>query len=250
MTFNQKISGSCFRLVLEAPAIARKASPGEFVQVRVSAGATPLLRRPFSIFRAAGREIEIIYQVVGEATEILTRRRPGELLDIIGPLGNGFDLALGAFPGRTQVLVAGGMGVAPLFFLAEKLKNNRRAVLLGAKTKSHILCEKQFKRLGCAVKISTDDGSRGHKGRVTDLLKHLLSTIDYRPSTIYACGPRPMLKEISALSCRLHIPAQVSLEEHMACGIGACLGCAVDTRDGYQRVCKDGPVFPAGDIVW
>ncbi len=247
---NQKIQGEYFCLRLKAPAIAKKALPGEFVQVRISENTNPLLRRPFSIHSSDGSTVEIMYQVVGLATRILAKKQRGEYLDIIGPLGEGFNLSKEGFGEKTHILVAGGMGVAPLFFLAEKLKKGKMIVLLGAKTKNHILCEREFKQLGCAVKVSTDDGSRGFQGRVTALLGHLLSSIDHRLLAIYACGPTPMLKDVSQISCRLNIPAEISLEEHMACGIGACLGCAVNTRDGYQRVCKEGPVFDADEIIW
>jgi dihydroorotate dehydrogenase electron transfer subunit len=149
------------------------------------------------------------------------------------------------------------MGVAPLFFLAEKLTKHATCdmrlatlVLIGAKTKGQILCEKEFKRLGYDVKISTDDGSGGFKGKVTELLKKELSAVSYQLSAIYACGPRPMLQEISRISQKYKIPAQISLEEHMACGVGACLGCVVNTIDGYKRVCKEGPVFEADEIIW
>jgi dihydroorotate dehydrogenase electron transfer subunit len=153
--------------------------------------------------------------------------------------------------------VAGGMGVAPLIFLAEKLAKSQVTshksqviVLIGAKTKGQIICEKEFKELGCEVKIATDDGSRGFKGNITDLFRNLVSSVEYRVSSIYACGPRPMLKEISWISKKYKMPAQISLEEHMACGIGACLGCVVNTKEGFKRVCKEGPVFKADEIVW
>lgn len=143
------------------------------------------------------------------------------------------------------------MGVAPLLFLAEKLTRNRTLVLIGAKTKSQILCGQEFKKLGCEVKIATDDGSQGHKGKVTDLLNKILPlAISHKPLAIYACGPRPMLKEISRLSQEYKIPAQISWEEHLACGIGACRGCVVKTKTGYQRVCQEGPVFTAPEIIW
>jgi dihydroorotate dehydrogenase electron transfer subunit len=148
------------------------------------------------------------------------------------------------------------MGVAPLVFLADKLRalttsgQRPATILIGAKNKNQILCEREFKKLGCEVKIATDDGSRGFHGKVTDLLKHLPSTIDHRPSTIYACGPAPMLKAVAVLAKQYRIPAQVSLEAHMACGIGACLGCVVETIEGYKRVCQEGPVFPAQEVVW
>ena len=149
------------------------------------------------------------------------------------------------------------MGVAPLLFLAETLVERRMQnaerqtmVLIGAKSKDEILCEKEFQRLGFHVKIASDDGSRGFKGKVTDLLRHLLLAIDHQPSTIYACGPRQMLEEVAKISKTHKIPAQVSLEEHMACGIGICFGCALKTKSGYKRVCKDGPVFETEDVIW
>lgn len=258
LVYNKKVHGRYFNLALKALKIAREVTPGQFIEVKIPDNYEPLLRRPFSIHRVSRSNIEILYEVVGKGTAILAEKKLGEYLDIIGPLGSGFSYAsppnhVSALP----VLVAGGMGVAPLLFLAEKLRPDKPLVLIGAKTKSEILCEKEFKKLGCRVKIATDDGSAGFKGRATDLLKNMLSTIpacrtgrDYRLSTIYACGPQPMLKEISKISKREHIPSQLSLEEHMACGIGACLGCVVKTKEGYRRVCKEGPVFNADEIVY
>jgi dihydroorotate dehydrogenase electron transfer subunit len=131
------------------------------------------------------------------------------------------------------------------------LKKAKALVLIGAKTKNDILCAKDFEKLGCEVKIATDDGSGGFKGRVTELLEKLLPfAICHKPLAIYACGPRPMLCEISRIAACSGIPAQVSIEEHMACGIGACLGCIVQTKQGQKRVCKDGPVFNAEEIIW
>ena len=248
---NKIVQANYFHCAVAAAKIASLASPGQFVNIKVSDSIEPLLRRPFSIHRVSMADIEILYEIVGPGTEILSQKNAGEYLDIIGPLGTGFTFNDRPRERQTErtILVAGGMGVAPLLFLAEKLKKHNPLVLLGVKTKSQILCEKDFKDLGCEVRIATDDGSRGFKGKVTDLLKHLPSTIDHRPSTIYACGPRPMLKEISLVSKKHNIPAQISLEEHMACGIGACLGCAVKTKSGFQRVCKEGPVFAADEII-
>jgi dihydroorotate dehydrogenase electron transfer subunit len=182
----------------------------------------------------------------------LSRRKPGDILDIIGPLGNGFSLKKGR-----AIIVAGGVGVAPLVFLAEKLislraksSELRAEVLIGAKTKNHILCEKEFKDLGLNVTIATDDGSRGFKGRVTEALDYLLRAKSRELPTIYACGPAPMLKAVSAIAKKHKIPAQLSLEAHMACGIGACLGCVVKTTQGFKRVCKEGPVFGSQELIW
>lgn len=264
---NIEVAPKYYKILLRAPAIAKAAKPGQFVQIKVSGDYEPLLRRPLGVHRVAGDNIEVLFEAVGKGTEILSQRKASCNLDIIGPLGNGFNyrgqgtarLRSGQTGDRRPILVAGGMGVAPLLFLAEGLKNHKVTVLIGGKTKRQILCEKEFKELGCEVKIATDDGSAGFKGKVTELLKNQLSALNFQLSAIYACGPRPMLKEISAISKKYNIPAQISLEEHMACGIGACLGCVVKTRNEqrtmrnefeYKRVCKEGPVFDAREIIW
>lgn len=260
LIYNKRIRDKYLHLAIEAPKIARQALAGQFVNIKLTETCEPLLRRPFSIHRVSGSSVEILYEVVGRGTEILLQKKPAEFLDIIGPLGNGFNYQSQVTSHKSQVLVAGGIGVAPLIFLAEKLagpktKNSKlkTLVLIGAKTKNQILCEKEFKRLGCDVKISTDDGSKGFKGKVTELLKKVLRNNAINATnaiTLYACGPKPMLKEISYISKKYKIPAQVSLEEHMACGIGACLGCVVNTKEGYRRVCKDGPVFESNQVIW
>ena len=252
---NKKVKGAYYKIILEAPVLFKKSLPGQFAMLKVTDGLVPLLRRPLGVHAISGDRVEFLYEVLGEGTRILSERKPAEYIDIIGPLGNGFNYQLPVTHCRVPLLIAGGMGVAPLVFLAEKLRVNRGAkvkipFLLGAKTKDRIVCVDELKKHGCQVEITTDDGSQGYKGRVTELLDNVLSTIDYRLSTIYACGPKPMLKAVCVLSKKYLIPAQVSLEEHMACGIGACLGCVVSTRTGYARVCKDGPVFPAEQIVW
>jgi dihydroorotate dehydrogenase electron transfer subunit len=265
---NQRIRGSYFRCVFSAPAIARMAKPGQFVTMKTSDSLAPLLRRPFGIHSAQGARVEVLYEVLGEGTRALSLKKIGEYLDVIGPLGRGFDYQSRAASCTPRIIVAGGMGVAPLFFLAKKIKVHssqffvrRPLVLIGAKTKSQLLCEKEFRALGCKVKIATDDGSEGFKGRVTDLLNSELCAMHYELSTVYACGPKPMLKEIALLSKKYQFPAQVSLEEHMSCGFGACMGCAVKaklrttdyglrTYEEYVRVCKEGPVFNADEIIW
>lgn len=239
-----------------APKIADDCLPGQFLNVKIGGNPELLLRRPFSIHRVSGPKVEILYEVVGKGTQALSAQKAGEYLDVIGPLGNGFRLP--AAISRPPVIVAGGMGVAPLIFLSEKLteckaRSVKRKILvfIGAKAKNGILCAKDFKELGCEVKIATDDGSRGFKGKVTELLKDFIThyTSNITPE-IYACGPRPMLQEAGRIAAYSGIPAQVSLEEHMACGIGACLGCIVQTKQGQKRACKDGPVFNAEEIIW
>ncbi|MCM8757669.1 MAG: dihydroorotate dehydrogenase electron transfer subunit [Candidatus Omnitrophica bacterium] len=254
---NKKIKNKYFKMVIFCPPIAKYALPGQFVSIKIVDNYQPLLRRPFSIHRVQGKNIEILYEVIGKGTEILSRRKTDESIDVIGPLGNGFFYQEIISKFQIPILVSGGIGVAPFVFLAEELFQNSKfkiqnkpLVLLGAKTKNELLCEKDFKRLGCKVEVSTDDGSYGFKGKVTDLLKYLLSTINSQISTIYACGPGPMLKEVIDISKSYSIPTEVSLEGHMACGIGVCLGCVVNTKTGYKRVCKDGPVFKAEELVW
>jgi len=251
LIYNKRVKGDYFHCALSAPKIAKEAHPGQFVNIRVTDGVAPLLRRPLSIHGVVkGLKIKIIYETLGKGTQILALKKPGEFLDVIGPLGNGFNYRSPKTNHLTPILIAGGIGVAPLVFLAEQLKNTKPLVLIGAKTKKEILCSREFKALGCEVKIATDDGSRGFKGKVTELLKHLLSAIGYRPSAIYSCGPHLMLKTIAQIARDYKIDAQFSLEEHMACGIGACLGCAVATKSGYKTVCQDGPVFSSEELIW
>jgi dihydroorotate dehydrogenase electron transfer subunit len=205
--------------------------------------------------------IEVLYEVVGKGTESLSAAKQGEYLDVIGPLGNGFVLNAKRYP-LNAILIAGGMGVAPLVALAENLahsvqriadrKKAKTYILIGGCSKEHILCEQEFKKLGCGVMVSTEDGSKGKKGLVTDLLKDLLNAIRYPlNATIYACGPAAMLKTVAKIAEAKRVPCQVSMEEHMACGVGVCLGCPVKVKNGgYKMVCKDGPVFDAKEIAW
>ena len=246
---NKRFKENYWHLEFESGAIAQKALPGQFVNIKVSEGFEPLLRRPLSIHEVKKDKVKLFYEVIGRGTCILSARKPGELLDIIGPLGQGFDYSQQANAlGIKNILIAGGMGVAPLFFLAQQIKASKPLVLIGAKTKRQILCAPEFKRLGCVLKLATDDGSVGFKGRVTDLLKIVLEQV--KPGKLFSCGPRPMLKAVSEIAQENKIPAQLSLEEHLACGIGACLGCVVSTKGGYKRVCKDGPIFFSEELIW
>ena len=251
---NYKIKENYFKIVLSNPYLAKNSQPGQFLNIKIDEDI--FLRRPFSIHRVKGNNLEILYEVVGKGTETLSKKKKGEYLDVIGPLGNGFNYQLPITNYQLPILVAGGIGVAPLAFLAQKLKEipNSKSqipiVLIGAKNKNKILGEEEFKRWGFEVKIATDDGSRGFKGNVSDLLKHILSTMNYELSTIYACGPYPMLKEIAKIAKDYKIQAEVSLERHFACGIGICLGCVIETKQGQKRVCKDGPVFKTEEIIW
>jgi len=255
---NKRVGPDCFKMAIGAPAIVRKAAPGQFVHLRCLNSTEPLLRRPFSLHRINRNNFEILYRAVGRGTNLLAKKRKGDKIDVLGPLGNGFQLSAFSYQ-LSAILVAGGIGVAPLLALAEKLIKAQRKkdilVLLGVKNKKQILCERDFKRLGARVQIASDDGTRGYKGLVTGLLRKVLRTNEptnqrTNELTIYACGPKPMLKEIAQISFRLGMAAYASLEENMACGVGACLGCAIKTRESYKRVCKDGPVFNLKEIRW
>ena len=260
ITGNEQVGEKRFRMRLRCPGIASRAKPGQFVMVRAwetraPKDGSPFLRRPLGIHAVSGKgEIALLYQVLGPATELFSRKRKGDILEIIGPLGNGFDFSAVT---RVPVIVCGGMGAAPLGFLAQRLcaktgaGKSRPLVLVGAKTRAHLIGEQEFRKAGCEVLIATDDGTKGYYGYVTELLRKLLAERkDLLKSVFFACGPRPMLKELSGLAQEYALPAQVSLEEHMACGIGACLGCAIDTVSGYQRVCHEGPVFRSSEIIW
>lgn len=268
---NEEVAPDCFRMALEAPQITGQARAGQFLHLKVADGSSPLLRRPFSLHRISGKlkvkssklqNIEILYEVVGKGTRILAEKQAGEELDILGPLGKGFNPPEA---GRA-ILIAGGVGVAPLLSLAEeigqsekcKVKSEKVDVIIGAKTKKLILCDEEFKKLGCQVEVATEDGSKGYKGLATDLLQQLLSTLHLTHSTVFGCGPENMLKKISEITSERNIPAQLSLEGRLGCGLGACLGCAVrvksEKRKGqkfsYKRICKDGPVFEANEVMW
>ncbi len=238
------------RMELAFPASA--CVPGQFVMVKAGCGGDPLLRRPISIHRRTKNGIQLLYEIVGQGTSLLAELKPGAAVSLIGPLGNGFPLD--AAKGRTPVLVGGGMGVAPLVFLAEQLRTaagvNQPIVFLGARSKADLLCAADFRKAGCKVSIATDDGSCGRRGFVSCLLEKILKDPAAKKAVIYSCGPQPMLNSVYALADTAGCPAYVSLETHMACGIGACLGCVVATSQGNKRVCKDGPVFDAQDILW
>lgn len=246
----EQLTAEVIRLTLRCPRIAAAATPGQFVMVRAGDTLDPLLRRPLSIHRVSGAdELAVLFKVVGKGTRLLAAAKPGSTLDVIGPLGRGFVPA----PEGPHCLIGGGMGIAPLYFLAQHLLEARGShagppVLLGAQTQAELLLlAQEFTGLGYPVLTATDDGSLGHPGFVTDLLDTLLPEV----RQVYVCGPLPMMRTVAAKCHQAGVACQVSLETHMACGLGACLGCTVPARDGgYHHVCKDGPVFPAEEVVW
>lgn len=233
------------RLTLGAPGIARVAKPGQFVHVRVGEGYHPLLRRPLSIAevdREVGN-ITIIYRIVGHGTRLLAALPPGEFVDCMGPLGNGFDMNT-----ERPLLIGGGMGLAPLLFLAKALCPKPATVLMGGRTKQELWWRNVFLGACRSIHVTTDDGSLGRRGFTIDLLPELLANCEY--DRIYACGPLRMLEGVARLAKAQNIPCQISFEDHMACGVGACLSCTCAGTDGKRRkVCSDGPVFWAEEVL-
>ncbi|MFC1767527.1 dihydroorotate dehydrogenase electron transfer subunit [Candidatus Margulisiibacteriota bacterium] len=240
-----------FKVSLFSPKIAKDAKPGQFVMVKCENGSfDPLLRRPLSLHRIGKDKIEILFKVIGKGTLLLSELKKGDTVNLIGPLGNEFTVNKDI---KEAVIMGGGVGVAPLLSLAESIKDRVKAVyvVIGATSQKDILCKDDFRDLGAEVIISTDDGSEGIKGKATDILPGLLeSKLSSNYAQIFACGPRPMYRELRTITLEYKIPCQISLEEWMGCGIGACNGCTCETKEGYKKVCKDGPVFDIGDIKW
>ncbi len=242
---NKKVASSYYHMILDAKTVSAKSKPGQFVHIQVDESLDPYFRRPFSILRAK-KNIEILFDVVGPGTKILSKKVKGEELDLLGPLGNHFCLP----PKGTKqvVMIAGGVGVAPFLILSDLLKSEGYNLLLlyGARSKAQTFNMKEYKDNGCKVFVSTDDGSKGIKGRVSELYKKI--DIKENNTFIYACGPRPMLSSVIEFGRENDFKGQVSAEEVMACGIGVCLGCATKTKLGYKTVCNDGPVFNLDDF--
>lgn len=222
--------------------------PGQFYMIEISKGLDPLLKRAFSLFRKGPGQLEILYRIRGKGTTALRSMGAGTVLDVLGPLGTFYPLPE---PGQVPVIVAGGIGIASVFSLAEEMKG-RAIVLYGGRSSSELLVHEEIAALSREIVICTDDGSQGRKGTVTAGLDVFFEDRReiVKSSVIYACGPAAMLREVAKIAGTRRIRAYVSMEEHMACGVGACLGCVVKTRYGYQRVCKDGPVFDAREIDW
>lgn len=234
-------------LVLNAPKIARAIKAGQFIHLDI--GAPELtLRRPFSVFAVSGAAIEILYQVVGKGTEILATKKPGDPgLSALGPLGNGWPLIAGA---KEVLLVAGGLGAAPLGMLVPALHEAGAHVTIaqGAATEESLVARGYFEQSGCVCKLATDDGSCGDSGFVTVPVSELLNEKSF--DVAYLCGPEVMQESVSSLLKSHSVETFVSLERLMACGLGACLSCVVETPKGKRRVCVDGPVFNSKDLDW
>ncbi len=232
---NTALADSVFKMVLSGDTSAITA-PGQFVNIQLDG---LFLRRPISVCDYDGETLTIVYKVVGKGTEVMSKLTSGETLDILTGLGNGYDLSLS---GDAPVLLGGGVGVPPMYNLAKKLiaEGKKVSVILGFNTKSEIFYEDEFKLLGCDVTVTTVDGSYGKKGFVTDALPESYTYF-------YTCGPEPMLKAVYRATAT---SGQMSFEERMGCGFGACMGCSCKTLTGNIRICKEGPVMKKEEILW
>jgi dihydroorotate dehydrogenase electron transfer subunit len=255
----QQVAPDIHLLQINEPDVARWSTPGQFIMLRPGERTDPLLPRPFSICGAEGDRIELLIKVRGAGTAMIARWMPGQAIEGRGPLGNGFRVPPGI---QAAYLVAGGIGIAPLLFLARRLRREQPAtavnLFMGAKTGEDLGLLERFALVGCSVAVATEDGSRGLCGRAPELLERDLSQHPARHTEacmIFGCGPMPMAYAVAALARRHGIACQLSLETRMACGVGACLGCVIGIKgrpvyDPYERVCVEGPVFDAREIDW
>ena len=237
ITENLQLTENIFRMKLKGD-VSAVTAPGQFIDIRLN---NYYLRRPISVCDVENGEIIIVYKTVGHGTEVMSQLPVGEKLDILTGLGNGYDMNRS---GEHPLLIGGGVGVPPLYMLAKKLKEQHKevSVILGFNTAKEVFYETEFKALGCDVKVTTVDGSYGNKGFVTNAFP-LVENYTFT----YACGPMPMLKAVYNTAVT---DGQYSFEERMGCGFGACMGCSTKTKNGYKRVCKDGPVFDKEEILW
>lgn len=247
---NARDTDPYFRLVVRAPQIAPLVQPGQFAHVRVLPMKDALLRRPFSIYQVAGDTFSILYKTVGKGTEMLARLNAGQELSVIAPLGHGFTVPQP--DDETPLLVAGGYGMAALYLLAQR-SPRKGIVFVGGRRRVDILCEAEFQALDWEVRVTTEDGSHGEKGLVTQpLLAELKRASAGRK--LFACGPTPMLNAVGKIAEQFNVPAELSMDEHMCCGVGVCLTCVIPIKLGdgweYQRTCTEGPVFDARQIAW
>ena len=235
ITKNVPVTKTVYRMTLKGENLEAQ-NPGGFVNIRLDG---LFLRRPISVYDSEPGSLTILYKVVGKGTEQMAAMKPGETLDVLTGLGNGYDLSKS---GETPVLLGGGVGVPPLYLLAKKLiaEGKKPQAVLGFNTAAEVFGEEEFKALGCGVTVTTADGSYGVKGFVTDALPE-----EY--SYFYTCGPEPMLRAVYRAA---KTSGQLSFEERMGCGFGACMGCSCKTITGYKRICREGPVLEKEEILW
>jgi dihydroorotate dehydrogenase electron transfer subunit len=255
----KNFTGRIFLMRLHAPGIAKSVKAGQFVNIKVNSEYIPLLRKPFSVCRRDVAEgwIEVLWEVVGKGTSVMSQFSPGHSISIIGPLGHGYSMADDL---EHAFLVAGGLGVAPLPFLYETISENPSIeieVFLGARSVHHLSMVDFFRERGAHIQVMTDDGSAGRMGLVTEpVIERLLQAgADTRRMMLYSCGPTPFLNAMAEISTRFDVPGEIAIETMMGCGIGICVGCPVRVRTPpvgeklYKLTCVEGPVFRANEVV-
>lgn len=240
-------------LVLAAPRLAAALTPGQFVHVRIPTLEASALRRPFSVFDADDGRVTLMYKIVGRGTAALATSRVGDFVDVLGPLGHGFPTTCAGTP----LLVGGGYGVAPLHFLAKRLRHPQTTLFVGGRTKDDLLALDRFAELGVAVRTATNDGSAGAKGFVTEPLDAALTDLRTRGERfeLFTCGPDGLLKAVAQRALDAGMPGWISMDRHMICGVGACFACIQPVKgpDGTPvnaRCCVNGPVFKASELIW
>jgi dihydroorotate dehydrogenase electron transfer subunit len=253
ITENEEMGSLYHRLRVSLPLPIGPIIPGQFAMLSIEGNKDILLPRPFSIHNFDKAEdasqLDYLFKVVGKGTELLGKLPVGSPISVLAPLGKGFP---DAPSGYKTLLVAGGMGVAPLFPLLLRLKKSHPSLhfLYGAKSGQDLICLPELRKVkGITIAIATEDGTSGEKGIVTKLLKHEEHEAGVKMA-MYACGPEPMLKAVSDFAAEREMPCWISLERWMACGVGACLSCVVKTKEGYKRSCRDGPIFESREIIW
>lgn len=251
---NEEVAEDHYLLRCECYEIAKHAQPGQFVHVLILNGIGLLLRRPFTIYTVDDSHITMLYQIIGEGTQRLSEMPIGASIQVLGPLGNTFDIDCHPNP---AILVGGGAGIASLMLLAASLRAQgiETLGLVGAQHRERLLSVDDLEAIGVTAHIATDDGSIGHHGFVTDVLTDLLRKKELNSSTVYACGPHGMLSAVSKITSEFEVQTQVAMENRMGCAMGVCLGCVCPVRIGddrieYQRVCTEGPVFNAAEVAW
>ena len=244
---NEKLCPRFYRLCIDAKPILQDIKAGQFIHIKVSDGLEPFFRRPFSVYRAKNH-LEILYEVVGPGTQALSLKRPGDDLDLLGHLGQPFRLPEKGI--ERVVMIAGGIGIAPFLILSDQLarRDYELILLYGGRTSGHVYDMEEFKKNGCTVYISTDDGSVGLNGNVAKLFSKIKAVS--ASTIVYTCGPHAMMAAVQKFSQQNNLNGQAACEEVMACGLGACLGCSIRTTAGYKTVCYDGPVFDLKEVVF
>lgn len=245
---NKKVNHEYYKLVFSSKRLSAGVAAGQFLNIQIENHEGLLLRRPFSYYRIRGQKIEILYEILGRGTALLTEKRPGHTLKVLGPLGRAFTRDL---KGKKRILIGGGVGVPPLLFLAEAAGKESPALsfLIGCKSKTEVLPKAELAGVKGEILYATNDGSYGKKGFVTALFENLLKREDPKTFFIQTCGPHAMMAAVMKIAKKFAVAGEASIDERMACGVGACLGCVVETKEGFKTSCVEGPVFSFQELV-